>query len=351
MRILSVVGARPQFVKLAPVDRALTEIGLEHLIVHTGQHYDSKLSDIFFDEFKIPDPVANLGIGSHSHAVQTAKIIERLEPHIIEHKPDWVLAYGDTNSTLACAVVCSKLPYKMAHIEAGLRSNNRAMPEEHNRILTDHCSDLLLAPTINAITNLQDEGLGHRSHLVGDVMIDVLNTVKESITKSSFNSHQGIQHDGKFYLATIHRQENTDDEERLRKIIDSLAELNLPTYIPSHPRLIKRCQDLNIRLDRGSLRSTDPLSYRELIATIMQADHVITDSGGLQKEAFHLRTLCTTVRPETEWVETLTGEWNRLVEPEHIAASVSRTRPNNKPGYPFGDGDAAKDIANLLMDF
>ena len=349
MRILSVVGARPQFVKLAPVHRALSDQGVEHLVVHTGQHYDSKLSDIFFEEFNIPAPIANLAIGSHSHAVQTAKIIENLEPHIVSQKPDWVLCYGDTNSTLACAVVCSKLPFKMAHIEAGLRSKNTFMPEEHNRILTDHCSDLLLAPTDNAMQHLQNEGLSERSHLVGDVMIDVLNTAKESVSDDGRSSEEINVPQGQFYLATIHRQENTDIEDRLREIIDSLSELDSPTYIPSHPRLVKRCKEFNIELNSGSLRSIDPLSYRELVAAVMKAEHIITDSGGLQKESYHLGTPCTTVRTETEWVETLAGEWNKLVEPKQITDAISRPHPSTERGYPFGKGDAADNIAKILL--
>jgi len=349
MRILSVVGARPQFVKLAPVHKALSGKGVEHLVIHTGQHYDSKLSDIFFEEFNIPAPIANLTIGSHSHAVQTAKIIESLETHIVSQKPDWVLCYGDTNSTLACAVVCSKLPFKMAHIEAGLRSKNTFMPEEHNRILTDHCSDLLFAPTDNAMQHLKSEGLSERSHLVGDVMIDVLNTAKETVSGQGSSSEEVNVQEGEFYLATIHRQENTDIDYRLREIIGALSELDLPTYIPSHPRLIKRCKEFDIEINNGSLRSIDPLSYRELVATVMKAEHVITDSGGLQKESFHLGTPCTTVRTETEWVETLTGEWNKLVEPRQIIDAISRPRPSTERGFPFGLGDAADNIAKLLL--
>ncbi len=349
MRVLSVVGARPQFVKLSPVHRALSGQGVEHLVIHTGQHYDSKLSDIFFEEFNIPAPTANLAIGSHSHAVQTAKIIESLEPHIVSQKPDWVLCYGDTNSTLACAVVCSKLPFKMAHIEAGLRSKNTFMPEEHNRILTDHCSDLLLAPTDNAMQHLQNEGLSKRSHLVGDVMIDVLNAAKKSVSDDVQSAEEINVPKGRFYLTTIHRQENTDIPDRLTEIIDALSGLPLPTYIPSHPRLIKKCKEFNIDLNKGSLCSIDPLSYSELVSAVMKAEHIITDSGGLQKEAFHLGTPCTTVRTETEWVETLTGQWNTLVEPKGITDAISRPRPSTERGYPFGKGNAADNIAKLLL--
>jgi UDP-N-acetylglucosamine 2-epimerase (non-hydrolysing) len=349
MRVVSVVGARPQFIKLAPVHLALTRQGVEHIIIHTGQHYDEKLSGIFFKEFNIPQPNTNLDIGSHSHAIQTAKMIEGLEPRINDAKPDWVVAYGDTNSTLACAIVCSKLPYRLAHIEAGLRSRNRLMPEELNRIITDHASDILLAPTETAMQHLKREGLQAKSHLVGDVMIDILNKVRDSVEGESelISSNLGLK--GEFNLATIHRQENTDNESRLREIIKNLADLELPTYIPSHPRLVNRCEQFDIALDNGNLSPINPLSYRELVASVIQSQHVITDSGGLQKETFHLETPCTTVRPETEWPETLIGEWNTLTEPNNIQLSVNRTKPTQKRGSPYGGGDASELITNKLL--
>lgn len=348
--VVSVVGARPQFVKLAPVHKSLITNGFEHRIIHTGQHYDAKLSDVFFQEFGIPEPDISLGIGSHSHATQTARIMIGLEESLIDLNPDWVLAYGDTNSTLACAIACSKLPFRLAHIEAGLRSNNKEMPEEHNRILTDHCSDLLLAPTHAAMEFLREENLGSKSHLVGDVMIDILNLVKSSIEKEGDNLPLSIDPSEEYILATIHRQENTDYKDRLQEIVSSLQNLRLPTFIPSHPRLVKKCEEFGITLAKGNLNPVDPLSYRELITVALSSDHIVTDSGGLQKEAFHLGTPCTTVRTETEWPETLSGEWNRLAEPSKIAESILRQAPNTNRGTPFGNGDAANNISQLLKD-
>ena len=349
MRIVSVVGARPQFVKLAPVHLSLTAQGVEHIVIHTGQHYDEQLSGNFFREFDIPQPNTNLNIGSHSHAVQTAKMIEGLEPTIMKSNPDWVVAYGDTNSTLACAIVCSKLPFRLAHIEAGLRSHNRLMPEELNRIITDHSSDILLAPTETAMQHLTNEGLENKSHLVGDVMIDILNKVRDSLNGKceSVSSMAGLE--GEYNLATIHRQENTDNETRLREIINALASLEQTTYIPSHPRLVARCSQFNIALNTGNLSPINPLTYRELVASVMQSQHVITDSGGLQKETFHLGTPCTTVRPETEWPETLYGGWNILTEPADIQQSVNRTEPNQERKSPYGTGNASNLITELLL--
>ena len=321
--VVSVVGARPQFVKLAPVHKSLIANGFEHQIIHTGQHYDAKLSDVFFKNSEF-EPDINLGIGSHSHATQTARIMIGLEESLIDLNPDWVLAYGDTNSTLACAIACSKLPFRLAHIEAGLRSNNKEMPEEHNRILTDHCSDLLLAPTHAAMEFLREENLGSKSHLVGDVMIDILNLVKSSIEKEGDNLPLPIDPSEEYILATIHRQENTDHKDRLQEIISSLQNLRVPTFIPSHPRLVKKCEEFGIKLAKGNLNPVDPLSYRELITAALSSDHIVTDSGGLQKEAFHLGTPCTNGPYRNRMARDSFGEWNRLAEPSKIAESIQR---------------------------
>lgn len=348
MRIVSVVGARPQFVKLAPVHQSLTRRGVDHIIIHTGQHYDEQLSDIFFKELVIPTPDINLHIGSQTHALQTAKMIEALEPHIIDLAPDWVIAYGDTNSTLACAIVCSKLPFRLAHIEAGVRSGNRNMPEEHNRIMTDHSSDILLAPSKTAMQNLKSEGLQSISHFVGDVMIDILTKVKSSLNGNykSLSSTAGLE--GKFNIATVHRQENTDSKARLQQIINHIANLETPTYIPAHPRLIKRSKQYGIDLNIGNLSPINPLSYRQLVASVIRSQHVITDSGGLQKEAYYLGIPCTTIRAETEWPETLIGNWNALAEPQDIGDLVHRPQPTVERASPYGVGDASDAITNIL---
>jgi len=348
VRIVSVVGARPQFVKLAPVHLSLTRLNVDHIIIHTGQHYDEQLSDIFFEQLAIPTPDINLHIGSETHALQTAKMIEALEPKVNDLAPDWVIAYGDTNSTLACAIVCSKLPFRLAHIEAGLRSDNRSMPEEHNRIITDHSSDVLLAPSATAMENLKFEGLQSRSHFVGDVMIDILTRVRKSLNGEyeSLSSTTGLN--GKFNIATIHRQENTDSKSRLQQIINNIANLDTPTYVPAHPRLIKRCKEFSIDLNIGNLSAINPLSYRELLASIIRSQHVITDSGGLQKETYYLGVPCTTIRTETEWPETLIGKWNALAEPEDIGDLVHRPQPTEERGSPYGVGNASEAITNIL---
>ncbi|MBE7699542.1 UDP-N-acetylglucosamine 2-epimerase (non-hydrolyzing) [Oerskovia sp. Sa1BUA8] len=343
MKILSVVGARPQFVKLAPISRAATEAGVEHVIVHTGQHYDPLLSDVFFSDLGIPDPDVHLGVGSGSHGVQTGAILGALDAVLDEHRPDWVLAYGDTNSTLAAAVSAVKLHLRVAHLEAGLRSFNRRMPEEHNRVLTDHAADLCLAPTEVAMGHLAAEGLGERSLLVGDVMTDVLLQVRDTVAgrPSVLLDELGLDHGG-YYLATIHRAENTDDPERLRGIVKSLAGLDRPVVLLAHPRVAARALEQGISLSTGALVAHAPLAYPDLVSAALSSAGVVTDSGGLQKEAFLLGVPCTTVRTETEWVETVELGWNVLAgTAEEISAGVLRPTPAPTDATPYGDGRAA----------
>lgn len=334
MKVLSVVGARPQFVKLAPVADALAAAGEQHVIVHTGQHYDPLLSDVFFDDLGIPAPDVHLGVGSGSHGVQTGAILGALDGVLTEHAPDWVLVYGDTNSTLAAAVAAVKLHLPVAHLEAGLRSFNRAMPEEHNRVLTDHAADLLLAPTEVAIGHLRDEGLVDRAVLVGDVMTDVLLR-----TRGRADPAPGAEG---AVVATIHRAENTDDRDRLAAVVDGLARLDHPVLLLAHPRLRDRARAAGIVLDRDGIDVRDPLPYPELVATVAASRGVVTDSGGLQKEAFLLRVPCTTVRTETEWTETVELGWNVLVEPDGIAEAAGRPLPAATDAAPYGTGDAAE---------
>jgi len=347
---MSVVGARPQFVKLAPIAHAAARAGVEHVIVHTGQHYDPLLSDVFFADLGIPAPDVHLGVGSGSHGVQTGAMLAALDAVITEHAPDWVLVYGDTNSTLAAAVSAVKLHVPVAHLEAGLRSFNRRMPEEHNRVLTDHAADLLLAPTQVAVDHLADEGLADRTVLVGDVMTDVLFGVRDTApAEPDMLATLGLEPGG-FYVATIHRAENTDDPQRLRDIVDALAQLDRPIVLLAHPRVRVRAAELDIDLERGALRVHDPLPYPDLIAAVLASAGVVTDSGGLQKEAFLLRVPCTTVRTETEWVETVELGWNVLAtSPAEIAAAVTRPRPSDTDAAPYGDGHAAdRVIAELI---
>lgn len=348
MKILSVVGARPQFVKLAPIARALHGRG-EHVIVHTGQHYDDVMSDVFFRDLGIPAPDVNLAVGSGRHGGQTGAMLAALEPVLDSHDPDWVLVYGDTNSTLAAAIASVKLHLRVAHLEAGLRSFNRRMPEEHNRVLTDHASDLLLAPTAGAMSHLRDEGLTERSVLVGDVMTDVLFAVRDRVVA---DGERGLPDTelGSYYVATIHRPDNTDDPVRLRAIVDALASVDRPVVLLVHPRLRSLAEQHGIDLNRGSLRAHEPLPYPQLIAAVMRSAGVVTDSGGLQKEAFLLRVQTTTIRPETEWVETVDLGWNVLAnDPQHIAESVTRPAPLPTEATPYGTGDAAERTVRELL--
>lgn len=350
MKILSVVGARPQFVKLAPIDRAARAAGVEHVIVHTGQHYDPMLSDVFFSELGISAPDVHLGVGSGSHGVQTGAMLSQLDAIIESHAPDWVLVYGDTNSTVAAALSAVKLHVPVAHLEAGLRSFNRRMPEEHNRVLTDHAADLLLAPTIVAMEHLAKEGLADRSVLVGDVMTDVLYATRDEIASgpSPLATELGFE-EGAFQVATIHRADNTDDPVRLAEIIEALGRLSTPTVLLAHPRLIARATEFGVDLEQGTLRVHRPLAYRDLIMAVLSSRHVVTDSGGLQKEAFLLRVPCTTMRTETEWVETVDLGWNVLVsDPSDLSSVASRPAPPATDAAPYGDGLAARRVIDLL---
>ena len=351
MKILSVVGARPQFVKLAPIAAECAARGVQHLIVHTGQHYDPMLSDVFFQDLGIPEPDVHLEVGSGSHGVQTGAILAAMDEVLHQTKPDWVVVYGDTNSTLAGTLSAVKMHLPVAHLEAGLRSFNRSMPEEHNRVLTDHAADLLLAPTQVAMDHLAAEGLAGRSVLVGDVMIDVLHRVREELVDTpAVLSRLGVGA-GSFSLATIHRAENTDDPRRLAAIIHALQVVDHPVLLLAHPRLRARATEQGLDLDGGSLSVREPLAYPDLIGAASAARGIITDSGGLQKEAFALRVPCTTIRTETEWVETVELGWNVLVEPgPSVAQAASRPLPSPTSATPYGDGRAAVAVLDALRD-
>jgi UDP-N-acetylglucosamine 2-epimerase (non-hydrolysing) len=351
VKVISVVGARPQFVKLAPIAHAAAAAGVRHEIVHTGQHYDPMLSDVFFDDLGIPAPDVHLGVGSGSHGVQTGAILGALDAVFEEHAPDWVLVYGDTNSTLAATLSAVKLHLPVAHLEAGLRSFNRRMPEEHNRVLTDHAADLLLAPTEVAARHLADEGLAERTVVVGDVMTDVLMQVRDAQQGRpvALVDELGLE-PGRYSVATIHRAENTDDPVRLRMIVESLSSMDHPVVLLAHPRVIARAQQHGIDLDAGSLASHAPLAYPDLINAVLSSRGVVTDSGGLQKEAFLLRVPCTTVRTETEWVETVELGWNVLANSaDEIRSAVARTAPESTDAAPYGDGRAAERVIEELV--
>lgn len=349
MRILSVVGARPQFVKLAPIATAMNDHA-QHVIVHTGQHYDEMMSDVFFKDLGIPVPDFNLGVGSGRHGKQTGAMLAGLEEIFEQERPDWVLVYGDTNSTLAAAIAAVKLHIPLAHLEAGLRSFNRRMPEEHNRVLTDHASDLLLAPTEVAMAHLANEGLAERSSLVGDVMTDVLFRTRETVQARSVALPAGVD-TGEYYVSTIHRPDNTDDPARLSQIVDSLARLDKRVVLLAHPRLVDLARRHGLDLSTGAISVAPPLAYPQLINAVMNSAGVITDSGGLQKEAFLLRVPCTTIRPETEWVETVDLGWNVLVSEDlgSLTAVVERPAPAPTTATPYGTGVAAEAVVSARL--
>jgi UDP-N-acetylglucosamine 2-epimerase (non-hydrolysing) len=354
VRILSVVGARPQFVKLAPVGAAVAAAGHEHVIVHTGQHYDEELSGVFFEGLGIPAPDVRLGVGSGSHGAQTGAMLAALDPILLEHAPDWVLVYGDTNSTIAGALAAVKLHLRVAHLEAGLRSGNRRMPEEHNRVLTDHAADLLLAPTPQAVAHLGREGLAARTRLVGDVMVDACRQARDRALGTPGGPGGPAQEfgEGGYLVATIHRAENTDEPKRLAAILDGLAALPVPVVLLAHPRLRARAQEYGIELERGAVRVGRPLPYAQMVAAVHGARGVVTDSGGLQKEAYLLERPCTTIRTETEWTETTADAWNVLVHPDavdrELEKAVTRATPATPPGEPYGDGRAAARVVAEL---
>ncbi|MDX3112111.1 non-hydrolyzing UDP-N-acetylglucosamine 2-epimerase [Streptomyces scabiei] len=360
MKVISIVGARPQLVKLAPIAAAFAGTGHEHVIVHTGQHYDADLSDVFFQGLGIPDPDVHLGVGSGSHGVQTGAVLSALDPVFEREQPDWVLVYGDTNSTIAGALSAVKMHLPVAHLEAGLRSFNRRMPEEHNRVLTDHSADVLLAPTEEAMRHLADEGLKQRAVLAGDVMVDICLRIRDAVLAGEHPAPvlpEGIDPEQPFLLATIHRPDNTDDPERLAAIVDSLAGLPVPVALLAHPRLVARAKEHGIELTKGSLHVGRPLPYAGLIAAVLASSGVVTDSGGLQKEAFLLERVTTTIRPETEWVETVQTGWNVLVPDPHTltatewAAKVTRDAPTADKGTPYGDGRAAHNVVRILEEW
>jgi UDP-N-acetylglucosamine 2-epimerase (non-hydrolysing) len=358
MKVVSVVGARPQLVKLAPVAAAFAKTEHRHVIVHTGQHYDADLSDVFFAGLGIPDPDVHLGVGSASHGVQTGKALAALDPVLAAERPDWVIVYGDTNSTIAGALSAVKQHIRVAHLEAGLRSFNRRMPEEHNRVLTDHAADLLLAPTAEAMRHLAAEGLADRAELAGDVMVDVCLSVRDAVLAGEHPRPElpdRLPADAPYLVATLHRAENTDDPELLSAIIDAFASLPVPLALFAHPRLVARADEYGVKLERGAVHVGGPLPYAAMVSAVLGSVGVVTDSGGLQKEAYLLGRPCTTMRPETEWPETLEGGWNQLVpDPRKLSLSAwvdiaARPEPPTPRGTPFGDGHAADNVVRILQ--
>jgi UDP-GlcNAc3NAcA epimerase len=349
MKIVSVVGARPQFVKAAAVSRRLRERH-EEILVHTGQHYDYEMSGIFFDGLDIPAPDVNLAVGSGSHAAQTGGMLVGIEKVLRVERPHWLLIYGDTNSTLAGALSASKLGVRVAHVEAGLRSFNRSMPEEVNRVIADHLSTLLLCPSDTAVRNLKAEGISQGVHLVGDVMLDVLTWARQQIAAKprTVLNRLGLTERG-FFLATVHRSENTDDAARLAGILSGFNALDEPIVFPVHPRARKALSSTDCEL-RPHIQLIDPVGYLDMVALTSSARMVLTDSGGLQKEAYWLGTPCVTLRDETEWVETVQAQWNVLVGSDagRIVAAVRTFVPPAVRPEMYGDSMASARSVDLL---
>jgi UDP-N-acetylglucosamine 2-epimerase len=342
--VLTVVGARPQFVKAAPLSRALRG-RMREILVHTGQHYDYEMSASFFEQLEIPEPDRHLEIGSGSHGAMTGRMLEALEHVMQDERPDMVIVYGDTNSTLAGALAAAKLHIPIAHVEAGLRSFDLRMPEEVNRRLTDHVSQLLLCPTRAAVENLRREGLTQGVSLVGDVMMDA---VLENVKRAPVATRPPRS----YYLATLHRQENVDDDTRLTAILDTLASLPYQTVLPLHPRTRKRVEALRLSA-RGGLQLVKPAAYLEMLRLTSDARAVLTDSGGLQKEAFILGTPCITLRETTEWIETVEACANRLAgaSPAKIRRAVREVERGPRPSVSrrfYGGGRAAERIAKII---
>lgn len=348
MKVATVVGARPQFVKAAPVSRVLRQRHAECLI-HTGQHYDARMSQLFFDELDIPDPDYNLGVGSGPHGKQTGEMLGAIEAILLADRFDLVLVYGDTNSTLAGALVAAKLSIPLAHIEAGLRSFNRDMPEEINRVIADHVANVLFCPTEYAVNNLAAEGIRLGVHNVGDVMLDALRErMCHGLPVEHVLGRHGLERRS-YVLATIHRAENTDQPERLRSILAGLAALDEPVLLPLHPRTRAAMQQFGIAPDAGWVQFSEPLSFSEMLAAEANARVIVTDSGGVQKEACWLGVPCVTTRNETEWIETVESGWNVLVgtDAESIVRAV---RTASAPGNatPLAGERASDKICALL---
>jgi UDP-GlcNAc3NAcA epimerase len=348
-KIVTILGARPQFIKAAAVSSVFADF-FEEIIVHTGQHYDANMSDVFFDELGIPHPKYHLNVGSGSHGAMTGAMLVAIEEVLMEEEPDYVMVYGDTNSTLAGALAASKLLIPVIHVEAGLRSFNMAMPEEQNRILTDHISNLLFVPTQTAIDNLVREGITKGVHYVGDVMFDgILHFSKIAAEKSEILAQLGVS-ENEYLLCTIHRAENTNDISRLKGIVKGLNDSKEQIILPLHPRTQKYLNDYEISLGEN-IRLIEPIGYLDMVRLETGAKKIVTDSGGVQKEAFFLGKPCITMRDETEWVETVENGWNVIVgaNAEKITQAINSFDPKVERKNYFGNGTAALQMADLIL--
>ena len=351
MKILTVVGARPQFIKASVLSAELAKQGCVERLVHTGQHYDYNMSRIFFEGLSIKEPDYYLDVGSASHAVQTANIMTRLEPIIDAERPAWVIVYGDTNTTLAGALVASKLRVPLGHVEAGLRSFNRYEPEEVNRIVTDHIADAHFASTSSSVEHLANEGITASVHTVGDLMVDLVKETAQRLARRPPVLERFALSSGTYGIATVHRASNTEDSQTFESILQGLRKLDFPVVFPIHPRSVPLFNASLAKYPKTNIMPCEPLSYTDMIALQAHARVVLTDSGGIQKEALTLKIPCVTLRRETEWTETLADGWNILAgcDPDLIWRAASRPKPATEPGSYYGDGTTAARITTILL--
>jgi UDP-GlcNAc3NAcA epimerase len=350
MKLLTVIGARPQFIKAAALSREIRKAH-DEILVHTGQHYDDNMADVFFRELDIPEPGYHLNIGSNTHGAQTGAMLEKIEMVLQKERPDRVIVFGDTNSTLAGALAAAKMHIPVAHIEAGLRSFNRKMPEEINRVLADHVSDILLCPSQTAVLNLKKEGIVSGVSVVGDIMLDALRFAqRKAETQAKIPERLGLQ-TKKYLLATLHRPENTDDRGRLGHILKAFSQIDAMIVLPLHPRTRKMIAQFSLEnLLTTNIRAIDPVGYLEMVWLEQNARLILTDSGGMQKEAYWLNVPCVTLRDETEWLETVAVGWNLLVgaDPAKITAAVADFKPVAQHPTLYGEGRTAELIATII---
>lgn len=341
MKILSVVGARPQFIKLGPLSRELRKKNHHEMILHTGQHYDHIMSDLFFLQLEIPKPDINLEIGSGLQGAQTGRMLEGIEKEMLNHKPDVMICFGDTNSTIAACLAAAKLEIPSIHIEAGLRSFNRSMPEEINRVVADHTSDLLFAPTETALKHLKNEGLAHKAVLTGDIMVDSVQYIQQKIEKDAAR-------ESGYILITLHRPYNVDDPVKLRNLFQLLSDMDQSFVFPVHPRTRKILSQNSIQVP-ANMELIDPQGYIEFQGLLKNCSKVVTDSGGLQKEAYIAGKPCITLRPETEWVETVEAGWNLLldVNDPQLSHKIGGFNPSGKQDELYGSKVAQRMVQEI----
>lgn len=355
-KIVTIVGARPQFIKAACVSRAIAKSDqIEEVLVHTGQHYDYNMSQVFFNQLGLAEPKYNLEVGSGAHGKQTGLMMERIEATLLQEKPDMVMVYGDTNSTLAGALAAKKLNISLIHVEAGVRSFNRRMPEEINRVVVDNISDILFCPSDLAVFNLSKEGVKSGVHDVGDVMYDSIRyNIKKAKQQSDVLDRMGLQ-SYSYYMATIHRPENTDDRVKLQNIFDALGKLDKTVIIPMHPRTLDVVEEYGIETNMDNTIFDEPLDYYDTLVLLLNAKMVFTDSGGMQKEAYYLKTNCVTLRDETEWRGTVALGRNILVgaDSEKIISACEKFKSEITSDYsatPYGTGNASEKIIDILVN-